>query len=204
MKKLSVLFLAGATAFAMQACNSSTKTNSTEVAQDSNSAKDTSGMMSSKDTTAKTAGGVMKVDKDDADFAVEAANGGMAEVALGQLAQQKGMSQDVKDFGAKMVKDHTKANNEMKAVAKEKNITLPATVGKDEQKTMDDLSKKSGKDFDKAYVKLMVEDHDKDVKMFEKEAKDGKDAAVKSFAATTLPVLKMHQSMIKGIDQKMK
>ncbi len=203
MKKLNVLFLAGATALTFQACNSSTKTNSTDIAKDSNSTKDTSGMMSSKDTTAKTAGAVMKVDKDDADFAVKAADGGMAEVAMGKLAQQKGMSQTVKDFGAKMVTDHTEANNKMMALAKQKNITLPAAVSNDEQKKMDDMSKKTGKDFDKAYVKEMVDDHDKDVKMFEDESKNGKDADVKAFAATTLPTLKMHQTMIKAIDKKM-
>lgn len=200
MKKLNVLFLAGATALAFQACNSSTKS-STDVAQDSNATKDTSAVMAANDTTAKTP---LKVGKDDADFAVEAANGGMAEVALGQLAQTKATNAEVKAFAAKMITDHTKANEKMMALAKQKNVTLPATVGNDEQKIMDDLSKKTGADFDKAYVKAMVEDHDKDVKMFEKEAKDGKDADVKSYASTTLPVLKMHQSMIKGIDQKMK
>ena len=91
----------------------------------------------------------------------------------------------------------------MMALAKQKNITLPSAVSNDEQKKMDDMSKKTGKDFDKAYVKEMVDDHDKDVKDFEKEAKDGKDADVKAFAAATLPVLKMHQTMIKAIDKKM-
>lgn len=203
MKKLNVLFLAGITALSFQACNSSSKTSSTNVAKDSNSTKDTSGMMSSKDTTAKTAGGVMKVDKDDADFAVKAANGGMAEVAMGKLAQQKGVSQEVKDFGAKMVTDHTKANDKMMALAKQKNITLPSAVSNDEQKKMDDMSKKSGKDFDKAYVSEMVDDHNKDVKEFTDASKNLKDADLKSFATTTLPTLVMHQTMIKAIDKKM-
>ncbi len=202
MKKLNVLFLAGVTALAFQACNSSNKS-STSVATDSNSNKDTSGMMASKDTTTKAAGGVMKVDKDDADFAVKAANGGMAEVAMGKMAQQKGMSQEVKDFGAKMVTDHTKANDNMMALAKQKNITLPAAISNDEQKKMDDMGKKSGKDFDKAYVHEMVDDHNKDVKDFEDASKNLKDADLKAFATTTLPTLKMHQTMIKAIDKKM-
>ncbi len=202
MKKLNVLFLAGVTALAFQACNSSNKS-STSVATDSNSNKDTSGMMASKDTTTKAAGGVMKVDKDDADFAVKAANGGMAEVAMGKMAQQKGVSQEVKDFGAKMVTDHTKANDNMMALAKQKNITLPAAISNDEQKKMDDMGKKSGKDFDKAYVHEMVDDHNKDVKDFEDASKNLKDADLKAFATTTLPTLKMHQSMIKAIDKKM-
>jgi len=202
MKKLNVLFLAGVTALAFQACNSSNKS-STSVVTDSNANKDTSGMMASKDTTTKAAGGVMKVDKDDADFAVKAANGGMAEVAMGKMAQQKGMSQEVKDFGAKMVTDHTKANDNMMALAKQKNITLPAAISNDEQKKMDDMAKKSGKDFDKAYVHEMVDDHNKDVKDFEDASKNLKDADLKAFATTTLPTLKMHQTMIKAIDKKM-
>ncbi len=204
MKKLNVLFLAGFTVLSFQACNSSSKTNSSDIAKDSNSTKDTSSSMkSTTDTTAKTAGAVMKVDKDDADFAVEAANGGMAEVAMGKLAQQKGVSQEVKDFGAKMVTDHTKANDKMMALAKQKNITLPSAVSNDEQKKMDDMSKKSGKDFDKAYVSEMVDDHNKDVKEFTDASKNLKDADLKSFATTTLPTLVMHQTMIKAIDKKM-
>ena len=203
MKKLNVLFLAGVTALAFQACNSSNKS-STDIAQDSNANKDTSGMMSSNDTTTNAAGGVLKVDKDDADFAVEAANGGMAEVQMGQLAQQKGVSQDVKDFGAKMVTDHSKANDKLKDLAKQKNITLPAAIGSDMQQKMDDLSKKTGKDFDRAYVDEMVKDHDHDVSAFQKEADNSKDADMKAFAASTLPTLKEHQAMIKAIDKKMK
>lgn len=204
MKKLNVLFLAGFTALSFQACNSSSKTNSMDAAKDSNSTKDTSSSMkSSVDTTAKTAGAAMNVGKDDADFAVKAANGGMAEVQLGQLAQQKATSPDVKAFGAKMVTDHGKANDKLMALAKQKNITLPATIDNDEQKKMDDLNKKTGTDFDKAYVKEMVEDHKQDIKLFEDEAKNGKDADIKGFAATTLPTLKMHLSMINAIDKKM-
>ena len=174
MKKLNVLFLAGFTVLSFQACNSSSKTNSSDIAKDSNSTKDTSSSMkSSVDTTAKTAGAAMNVDKDDADFAVEAGNGGMAEVAMAKLAQQKATNPDVKAFAAKMITDHTKANDKLMALAKQKNITLPAAVSNDEQKKMDDMGKKSGKDFDKAYVSEMVDDHDKDVKLFDKQAKDG-------------------------------
>lgn len=208
MKKLNVLILAGATAaaFAFQACNSSNKPNSTEAAMDSNSNKDTSSMMSSStDTAAKGAmNGVMKVDKDDSQFAVEAANGGMAEVAMGKLAEQKGMTQSVKDFGAKMVKDHGMANDKLKALAKQKDITLPDSLGNDAKQKMMDLSKKTGKDFDKAYVSEMVSDHDHDVNAFEKEAKNATDPDIKAFAANTLPTLKEHQAMIKSIQSKMK
>ncbi len=208
MKKLNVLILAGATAttFAFQACNSSNKPSSTTAAMDSNTTKDTSSMKSSTtDTAAKGAmNGVMKVDKDDAQFAVEAANGGMAEVAMGKLAEQKGMTQSVKDFGTKMVHDHGLINDKMKALAKEKNITLPDSVSNDDKQKMMDLSKKSGKDFDKAYVDAMVKDHDHDVNAFEKEIKNAKDSGVKEFAENALPTLKEHQTMIKSIQSKMK
>ena len=91
----------------------------------------------------------------------------------------------------------------MMALAKQKNITLPSAVSNDEQKKMDDMSKKSGKDFDKAYVSEMVDDHNKDVKEFTDASKNLKDADLKSFATTTLPTLVMHQTMIKAIDKKM-
>jgi putative membrane protein len=88
----------------------------------------------------------LTVSKENSEFAVNAANGGMAEVELGKLAQEKASSQAVKDFGAMMVKDHSKANEEMIGIAKSKNIMLPATLGKDEQKVKDDLVAKSGAD----------------------------------------------------------
>jgi putative membrane protein len=105
---------------------------------------------SAKADTAKKDSSSAAVDKDDAKFAVAAANGGMAEVELGQLAQQKAANAKVKDFGAMMVNDHSKANDELKALAKSKGITLPVAIDTDEQKVKDDLSGKTGTDFDKA------------------------------------------------------
>lgn len=201
MKKLNVLFLAGATALAFQACNSSDKS-STTIAKDSNEAKKNSGMMAANDDSTKAGGAVLKTDEKDAEFAVKAANGGMAEVKMGQLAEQKATNPEVKAFGAKMVTDHTKANDKLMALAKEKNITLPATISNEEQRKMDELSKKTGKDFDRAYVNEMVDDHDNDVKEFMRESKDGKNTDLRSFAETTLPTLQMHQTMIKQIHKK--
>jgi putative membrane protein len=144
----------------------------------------------------------MPVDKDDADFAVKAANGGMMEVQLGNYAQQNAVSKRVKDFGAMMVKDHTKANEELKSIAAAKNITLPTSIGNDAQKDMDDMMKKKGNDFDKAYMNMMLDDHKKDVKEFEKAAKDCKDAEIKTFAGKTLPVLLAHLDSTKAITGK--
>jgi putative membrane protein len=143
------------------------------------------------------------VDKDDADFAVKAANGGMAEVAMGQLAQTNAMNQSVKEFGSMMVKDHGEAGDKLKQIAGQKNITLPATLGDKEQKRLEDLQKKTGKDFDKAYVKLMVDDHQEDIKEFKEAADKCKDPDLKAFATKTLPVLEKHLDSIQAIKKRM-
>lgn len=142
------------------------------------------------------------VDKDDADFAVKAANGGMAEVTLGQLAQSNAASQRVKDFGAMMVKDHSEAGDKLKALAQQKNITLPASLGDKEQKMVNDLQKKTGKDFDKAYMNMMLDDHKEDIQEFTKASANCKDADLKGFAANTLPVLQKHLDSVKAITGK--
>lgn len=141
---------------------------------------------------------------DDSKFAVEAASGGMAEVEMGQMAQDKSTDSKVKAFGAMMITDHTKANNELKALAASKNITLPAAPGEDEQKIKEDLAKKSGKDFDKAYVDEMVKDHQKDVKFFEDARSTVKDPDLLAFIDKTLPVLKKHLQHIESINKQVK
>jgi putative membrane protein len=123
---------------------------------------------------------------------VNAADAGMTEVQLGQLAQQKGVSKDVKDYGAMMEKDHSAANDKLKAVAAQKNITVPTSISSDMQKNVDDLQKKSGKDFDKAYISMMVDDHKKVISAFEDESKKGSDADIRAFADSTLHTLRHH------------
>jgi putative membrane protein len=186
-----------------QACNSGNSTDSVKAANDANDNKDSASTAAKMDTATSAAKmNTMPVDKDDADFAVKAANGGMMEVQLGNYAQQNAMSKRVKDFGAMMVKDHTKANEELKSIAAAKNITLPTSIGNDAQKDMDDMMKKKGNDFDKAYMNMMLDDHKKDVKEFEKAAKDCKDAEIKTFAGKTLPVLLAHLDSTKAITGK--
>jgi len=149
--------------------------------------------------TATTPQAAAPVDKKDADFAVEAANGGMAEVAMGQVAATNAASQRVKDFGAMMVKDHSDAGDKLKQLAQQKNITLPSALADKEQKMLADLQKKTGKDFDKAYMNMMLDDHKDDIKEFEKAGKDCKDSGLRNFAATTLPVLQKHLDSVKAI-----
>lgn len=139
----------------------------------------------------------------DTRFAIKAAQGGMAEVKMGQLAADKAGSPDVKAFGQQMVDDHTKANDQLKSIAKDEGMALPGDVNQKQQVMYDQLSKLSGADFDKQYVKSMVMDHQEDVKDFQKEADSGKDEKIKSFASQTLPTLQQHLDKIKSIQSKM-
>ncbi|HTI48577.1 MAG TPA: DUF4142 domain-containing protein [Casimicrobiaceae bacterium] len=136
----------------------------------------------------------------DRKFIDNAAKGGMAEVQLGQLAAQKAQSAEVKQFGQKMVDDHTKANEQLKQIASSKNVELPTAIEGSAKREYDRLSKMSGADFDREYMKHMVSDHKKDVKEFSDEAKSGKDSDVKQFASSTLPTLQQHLQLAQQTD----
>lgn len=154
---------------------------------------------------AATAADKPAVSSADKAFVMKAAQGGMLEVQLGQLASDKASSQDVKDFGAKMVTDHGKANDELKSIAESKGLTLPDKLDAAHQAKVDKLSKLSGAEFDKAYVSEMVKDHKADDAAFAKEAKSGEDPDIKAFAEKTdNDVIKMHLKMIEDIQSKMK
>jgi putative membrane protein len=129
---------------------------------------------------------------DDKTFVTKAAQGGMAEVQLGQLAADKGTSDDVKKFGQRMVTDHSKANDELKTIAQSKNITLPTAVDAKDKALHDRLASLSGAAFDRAYMRNMVADHKKDIAEFRVESKSGKDPEVKAWAEKTLPTLEDH------------
>lgn len=193
MKKLIYVFAIFALAF--QACNGGNK-DAKESADSLNMAKDSS-------TNAAATGGIA-VDEADAKFTTQAAVGGMAEVELGKLALEKSSNPQVKEFATMMVKDHGMANTELMAIAKQKNITLPSTVDDEHKKKMDDLSKKSGADFDKAYVDAMVSGHKSTLKLMEDELRDAKDADLKAFATKTAPIVQSHLVMINKINDSMK
>ena len=125
-------------------------------------------------------------------FVTKVAEGGMAEVKLGQLAADKATSDDVKKFGQRMVTDHSKANDELKALAQQKNITLPTDLNAKDKATYDRFSKLSGAAFDRAYMQHMLADHRTDVNEFKKESTSGKDPDVKAWAGKTLPTLEEH------------
>ncbi|HEX5474419.1 MAG TPA: DUF4142 domain-containing protein [Vicinamibacterales bacterium] len=147
---------------------------------------------------AQTAG----VSAADKAFMKEAAIGGMAEVDLGNLAQQKASSQDVKDFGKRMVDDHSKANDELKSLAEQKSVTLPTDLDAKSKATRARLEKLDGAAFDKAYMSDMVSDHVKDVALFRKESKSAHDSDLKAWAAKTLPTLEEHLTLAKQTKAK--
>src|SRR5690348_13750598 len=126
---------------------------------------------------------------------------GIAEVKLGQLAQERGSNPAVKNFGRQMVQDHSKANDELKQASSKENIELPSEAAKSDQSTYDRLSKLSGDAFDRAYARDMVKDHSKDVAEFQKEAKNGRDESIKNFAAQTLPTLQNHLDQARQMQQ---
>jgi putative membrane protein len=166
------------------------------------SAGTTSGSKS-KTTTTKTMTTTSKMSAADSKFIKEAAVGGMEEVSLGQLAAQKATDPDVKNFGQKMVDDHSKANDQLKQLASQKGVTVASALPASKQKEVDQLSKLSGAAFDKKYVSMMVQDHKKDVAEFKKQSAKAKDSDLKSFASTTLPTLQDHLKMIEDISAKM-
>jgi putative membrane protein len=135
---------------------------------------------------------IEKVDKGDAEFVQAAASGGMMEVQLGKTAQEKASKTQVKEFGRRMQKDHSKANDELKKIAAKKNIKLPAELDDKHKSAVDKLSKLKGDEFDREYMDAMVDDHKEDIEKFEKQADKGKDLEIKKFAKDHVPVLKKH------------
>ena len=136
-------------------------------------------------------------------FYTSAARGGMAEVEMSKLAQTKATNPEVKKFAQMMVSDHTKANTELKSLAKAKSVALPAELSSSHAAVFDELKGLSGADFDRTYVSEMVEDHEADVQLFEDQAKDDSDPEAKAFAASTLPTLRKHLEMIQGIQSRL-
>ena len=131
----------------------------------------------------------------DKTFAIEAAHGGLAEVQLGQLAEQKATSPQIKEFAQRMVKDHTQANQELIQLGKSESLNLPTQLDAKHKSEMDRLSAMSGNAFDATYMRHMVQDHKQTVADFQKQAQTGSDPALKSFAQKYLPIIQQHLQM---------
>lgn len=137
----------------------------------------------------------------DANFLSDAANGGILEVELGKLAVQKASSPQVKEFAQMMVNDHTKANNELKALADQLEIRIPASLSDQNRMKIEAITKNDGKDFDRQYMMAMVKDHKVTTEIFQSEAHDGYDSLVKAYASKTLPVLMHHREMAEKLSK---
>jgi putative membrane protein len=144
------------------------------------------------------------VSKQDAAFMVDAASGGMMEVELGHLAQTNANSQGIKDFGAMMITDHGKGGTELKSLALAKGVTLPDSISNDQKKKRDELAKKTGKNFDKAYIDYMVADHKEDISDFQKAANNANDPDIKAWFSNHLPVLQHHLDQAQLQQQRVK
>ena len=140
----------------------------------------------------------------DRTFVEKAAGGGMAEVQLGQLASQKASDPQVKQFAQRMITDHTKANDQLKQIVANKGVALPSDVPAAEKREHDKLSKLSGADFDREYMRHMTSDHKEDIELFKKAAKSAKDPDLKQYASSTLPTLEEHLSMAESAEKSTK
>jgi len=151
---------------------------------------------------AQTSSSSGKLDKTDQHFVDKAAEGGLAEVELGNLALQKASSDDVKKFAQRMVDDHTKANDQLKSLASSEGFSVPDHLSAKDTMTKEKLEKLSGDQFDKAYMKDMVQDHTQDVAEFRQESEKAANSGVKNFASQTLPTLESHLHEAKTIAPK--
>jgi putative membrane protein len=147
--------------------------------------------------------GMANMSSQDHEFLMDAAMGGLMEVELGRVAAQQASSDAVKQFGQRMVDDHSKANAELMSLAQGKGITLPTELDTKHRDQVTKLSGMTGAEFDRAYMNMMVSDHNKDVPAFEKESTKGVDPDLKAFAGKTLPTLKEHQQLAKSLHGSM-
>ena len=126
----------------------------------------------------------------------------LLEIAMGQLSQEKSSNNDVKEFGKTMVKDHQKANTDLTNLATRKNVTLPGKITDDQKKMVEEM-KKSGAEFDRKFADHMVKGHEEAVALFKRATTDSKDADIRAFATTTLPVLEQHLKDAKALQEKL-
>lgn len=148
--------------------------------------------------------GDTKLSKSDREFVEKAGQGGLLEVRLGQLAQQRAASPEVKRFAQRMIDDHSAVNKRLAQLAQQKGVLVPQELDQERREKVDKLSKKTGSEFDRAYMSAMVDDHEDDIEKFEKASKELKDADLKGFAAATLPQLREHLAQARQIHGKVK
>ena len=145
-----------------------------------------------------------RVSRSDRHFIQKAAGGGLAEVALGNMARERARDAQVRQFGERMVQDHTKANQELTTLAGTRGVGTPADSDRKHRRVMERLGKLQGAEFDRAYMEAMVEDHEDTVELFEEQSRDGDDAELKAFATKTLPALRDHLQQARALHERVK
>jgi putative membrane protein len=141
--------------------------------------------------------GNIEQSKSDSEFVLAAADGGMLEARLGELALTKALSPEVKSFAQSMVTDHGKANEELKILASKSNISIPETLSATSQEKYDAIAQKDGEDFDRAYAEAMVDDHKETIENFYVEANKGSESEIRAWAEAKVPILEHHLMMAK-------
>src|SRR6185369_6906861 len=185
--------------FNNQNSNQNSNANANANMSQNRNANKSSNRNSGNNNAAGTQAGMGTLNSHDHDFIMDAAMGGLMEVELGRVAAQKGTSDAVKQFGQRMVDDHSKANEELMSLASSKGITLATTMDEKQHKDMMKLQAMTGADFDRAYSKMMLSDHKKDVSEFEKQSTRATDPDLKAFAAKTLPTLQQHLQLAQAL-----
>jgi putative membrane protein len=134
----------------------------------------------------------------------EAASGGTSEVELGELAKLRSTTDTVRTFGDRMIKDHIRANTELREIATQKGASMPAQLSQSDQSSIESLQDLSGTAFDKAYASTMVKDQKNSVKEFMDASEDLKDPDLKAFAQRTAPTLEEHLRMAEEMENSLK
>jgi putative membrane protein len=194
---LAALLICGLWVIAGKADSRNQEQNSNQNSNAGNANKSNRNSRNNNATGEQT--GMGNMTSHDRDFVMDAAMGSLMEVELGRMATHQGASDAVKQFGQRMVDDHSKANQELTSLASSKGITLPTELDEKHRVHVTKMSSMTGADFDREYVKMMVSDHRKDVSDFEKESTRGTDADLKAFAGKTLPTLQEHLRMAEAL-----
>ncbi len=200
MKKIIATSCILLTVLAFQSCDGGTSIeNSSDTAKSVNILSDTALIIESTDSAFIKSTGV---DKYDENFATEAANGSMTEIALSKLVKKKGTGKVIKDYAIMIIQDHGDALNKLKMIAVAEKIILPETVTDLSKKIIDSLSKKKGINFNKEYITTIISDHKIAIDLFTAASKECKDSSLKNYAVQTLPALKRHLDYIEKISDK--
>lgn len=163
--------------------------------------RDNTGVDESTDTSMGAQGeqSTAALDENTRTFLTEAASGNMMEIQLGELAQQKATNARVKEYAAMIVRDHTRANEELRTITQGRNVTISNTMEDKHRRKLDQLRDKEGVEFDRAYMKHMVDDHQEDIRKYEEMAREASDPAIRNYANTTLTTLRAHLEQAKAI-----